>query len=200
MSKRKILNSNIRHEATDYPYGRLRTSMFFSLDFHPKRGFRAVTQSLNPKNGRLNKPHAGTYSFFKYIYQNTDNGHFEFGGFSGYGGFEEVKKAAAFIAEHFEAMQLTREQVKSICAHLFTMMRGNTSYSAIENKDALLELVKPTVELLVKGINTGNNIFAEVKLDVEAIEKLKQDQLTAKVEAVQEARFISSAPAEIVIA
>lgn len=193
MSK-KILNVNLTYEAKDYPYGRLRTSMFYSLDFHPKKGFRAVTQSLNPKTGRMNKPHPGTYSFFKFMYENTENGHFEFGGFSSYGGFKDIRNVSKFIAENFEALQLTREQVQSICGHLFTLMRGNTSYSAIENKDALLELVKPTVELFVKGINTGNNIFAEVKLDVEAIEKLKQDQLTAKVAAVQEARFVSSAP------
>ena len=176
MSNKKILNVNLTYEAKDYPYGRLRTSMFYSLDFHPKKGFRGVTQSINPKTGKLNKPHAGTYSFFKFLYENTENGHFEFGGFSSYGGFKDIRNVSKFIAENFEALQLTREQVQSICGHLFTSMRGNSVYSGIakEQQDALLELVKPASELFLQGFKTGNNIFAEVAIDVDAIDALKK--------------------------
>ena len=45
----------------DYPYGSLRTKMYFWLETKAKKGVRLVTQSLNPKTGRMNKPHAGTY-------------------------------------------------------------------------------------------------------------------------------------------
>lgn len=176
MSNKKILNCNLTYEAKDYPYGRLRTSMFYSLDFHPKKGFRAVTQSINPKTGKMNKPHPGTYSFFKFMYENTENGHFEFGGFSSYGGFEDIRKVSKFIAENFEALQLTREQVQSICGHLFNLMRGNSVYCGIakEKQDALLALVKPASELFLQGFKTGNNIFAEVAIDVDAIDALKK--------------------------
>ncbi len=46
---------------SDYPYGGLRCKMYFWLESHPKKGTRFVSRSENPKNGRMNKPHAGTY-------------------------------------------------------------------------------------------------------------------------------------------
>lgn len=46
----------------DYPYGRQRCVMYFWLETKPSKGVRLVTQSTNPKNGRLNKPHPGIYS------------------------------------------------------------------------------------------------------------------------------------------
>lgn len=64
--------------AQDYPYGRLKCKMHFYVEHRPKMGYRAVTQSINPKNGRLNKPHAGTYSPFPIFVSETEDGFFEF--------------------------------------------------------------------------------------------------------------------------
>lgn len=64
--------------AQDYPYGRLRCKMHFYVEHRPKMGYRAVTQSINPKNGRLNKPHAGTYSPVPIYVSETAEGFFEF--------------------------------------------------------------------------------------------------------------------------
>lgn len=46
---------------SDYPYGSLRCTIKFWIDFKPKKGFRFVSQTQNPKNGVWNKPKAGTY-------------------------------------------------------------------------------------------------------------------------------------------
>lgn len=59
----------------DYPYGRLRTKMYFWLDTHPKRGVRLVMQSVNPKTGRLNKPKMGIYSAITENLFLDENGH-----------------------------------------------------------------------------------------------------------------------------
>lgn len=59
----------------DYPYGRLRCKMYFWLETHPKKGVRLVTQSENPKNGRMNKPHASTYSKITENLYLDENGH-----------------------------------------------------------------------------------------------------------------------------
>ena len=46
-----------------YPYGfRLRTQIRYWVESKPKFGQRLVSQTMNPKNGRWNKPKAGTYS------------------------------------------------------------------------------------------------------------------------------------------
>jgi hypothetical protein len=46
----------------DYPYGRLRTQKRVWLEYREGFGFREMHQTLNPKNNRWNKPHAGQYS------------------------------------------------------------------------------------------------------------------------------------------
>jgi hypothetical protein len=45
-----------------YPYGQLRTQKRYWIESKPKHGDRLVTQTLNPKTGRWNKPKAGTYT------------------------------------------------------------------------------------------------------------------------------------------
>lgn len=46
----------------DYPYGRLRCKIKYWLESDPKKGFRFVSQTENPKNGRWNAPKKSTYA------------------------------------------------------------------------------------------------------------------------------------------
>lgn len=47
----------------DYPYGRsLRCRIRYWLEFKPKKGFRFISQTENPKTLRWNKPKASTYA------------------------------------------------------------------------------------------------------------------------------------------
>jgi hypothetical protein len=64
--------------AKDYPYGSLRTEMFFFVEEKGKKGHRPVTQSRNPKNGIMNKPHAGTYRSLPTFVVETKAGFFDF--------------------------------------------------------------------------------------------------------------------------
>lgn len=50
------------HEVDDYPYGQLRTKIRYWIEEKARHGQRFVSCTLNPKTGRWNKPHAGTYS------------------------------------------------------------------------------------------------------------------------------------------
>jgi hypothetical protein len=51
-----------------YPYGRDRTQKRYWIESKPKHGDRLVTQTLNPKTGRWNKPKAGTYAAVLVLY------------------------------------------------------------------------------------------------------------------------------------
>ena len=47
----------------DYPYGfKLRTNARFWLEFRANKGFRFVSQTMDPRTARWNKPKASTYS------------------------------------------------------------------------------------------------------------------------------------------
>lgn len=77
----------------DYPYGfRLRCKMRYWLEFHPRRGFRLISQTTNPKRGNIwNKPKASTYSRFGgCMYLNAEN-HVEWSGLTEYCSGAEAK-------------------------------------------------------------------------------------------------------------
>jgi len=62
----------------DYPYGfRLRCKIRYWLEHHPKRGFRLMTQTTNPKRpGEVwNKPKAATYAKFGAALYLNEEGH-----------------------------------------------------------------------------------------------------------------------------
>ena len=49
-------------ESDDYPYGRQKCHITFDVEFRARKGYRYVTQTTNPKTGRVNKPKKSTYS------------------------------------------------------------------------------------------------------------------------------------------
>jgi hypothetical protein len=50
------------YNVDDYPYSfKLRCKIRYWLEMRPKKGFRFVSQTENPKTGRWNKPKASTY-------------------------------------------------------------------------------------------------------------------------------------------
>jgi len=69
-------------EVKDYPYGRLRTSMFYSVEYVKGKGYRSVRQTINPKTGRLNKEKKSTYSEFMYMYRDAETGYVKFAGYT----------------------------------------------------------------------------------------------------------------------
>lgn len=61
------------YRVENYPYGRLRTSMFYWIETTPKKGDRFCSRTINPKNGRLNAPKKGTYSAIGIMYLDEKN-------------------------------------------------------------------------------------------------------------------------------
>jgi len=78
----------------DYPYGyRLRCKIRYWLEYHPKRGFRFVSQTTNPKrSGEVwNKPKPSTYCRFGGAMFLDDNGHVHWAGLTEYSDGAEAK-------------------------------------------------------------------------------------------------------------
>lgn len=77
----------------DYPYGfRLRCKIRYWLEFSPKRGFRFVSQTTNPKRGDVwNKPKASTYARFGGAMFLDDDGHVQWAGLTEYSDAAECK-------------------------------------------------------------------------------------------------------------
>lgn len=54
---------------SDYPYGfSLRTTLFIWIEYKKWKGYRVARQTINPKNGKENKPKYSTYSEYYRLY------------------------------------------------------------------------------------------------------------------------------------
>lgn len=86
----QILSGHISPETAyvvdDYPYGfTLRCKIRYWLEYTPKRGFRFVSQTTNPKRGDVwNKPKASTYCRFGGCMFLDDNDHVQWSGLTEY--------------------------------------------------------------------------------------------------------------------
>ena len=79
----------------DYPYGfRERTSIRYWLEHKPGKGWRFVSQTLNPKTGRWNKPKPSTYADWGGAMYLDDKGHVHW---DGVGPYTDEKKFLAFV-------------------------------------------------------------------------------------------------------
>jgi hypothetical protein len=94
----QLLSGHISPESAyvveDYPYGfRLRCKMRYWIEFKPKKGFRLVSQSSNPKAAGLvwNKPKASVYAKFGGAMYLDEKGHVQFAALGEYSSGAEAK-------------------------------------------------------------------------------------------------------------
>jgi hypothetical protein len=104
----QILSGHISPETAfvvdDYPYGfRLRCKIRYWLEFHPKRGFRFLSQTTNPKRPDevWNKPKASAYCKFGAAMYLDDQEHVTWAGLSEY---SDGAEAQAFKDKYFEGV------------------------------------------------------------------------------------------------
>jgi len=126
---------------------------------------------LNPKTGKMNAPKKGNYYHFAYHYLNTENNHIE-NAVLRFSGYESVNSGCKFFAENYEALELNAEMVKGICAYMFTAVRVSASFTSAETKP-MMEVLNAPIKKLLHGFKTGENVFAEVFIDTEAIKSLE---------------------------
>lgn len=172
------------HVATveSYPYGRKRTRAFFGTEFNPKKGFRSTFQTVNPDTGRLNAVKKSTYYEIMLMIEEEGTGHIKHVGTGIHGSDEQTNKAADFCARHFDLFTLPELQ------HIYISMLSAFRVSmvaVVQYCGAPLESVKPfytaaidkTVEAL-KAIGKGErvNVFADLKIDAEGVDKLKDPE------------------------
>ena len=80
----------------DYPYGRLRCQKRVWLESSPKLGFRLVSQTQNPKNGRWNNPHKSTYIEIAAAMYLDENNHVQW---TGVGAYTDAPIALSFVRD-----------------------------------------------------------------------------------------------------
>lgn len=75
----------------DYPYGfRERTQIRYWLESKATKGWRFVSQTMNPKTQRWNKPKASTYALWAAAMYLDNKGHADWDGLGQYSDAEEI--------------------------------------------------------------------------------------------------------------
>src|SRR5690606_16297638 len=157
-----------------YPYGfRLRTTLYDTVEFSPKKGFRRVTQTVNPKTGKLNKPKKSTYSALLFRYKD-ENGHIKSVVHNFNGGVDKTNKVSQFLKDNFSLF--TSEEREYVYQHLLLdlklSMRGSVIYSGAKLED-LKPLFNDFVDAMVQGLKDVDTNYFGMQLDAEGIDKTK---------------------------
>jgi len=145
----------------DYPYGfRERTQIRYWLEEKPKKGWRFVSQTMNPKTRRWNKPKASTYIEWAAAMYLDDKGHVQW---DGVGPYSDEYKVLAFVRAFPEAklselrkvipMKLRYLQGRIDGAIVMTINNVKQPMTAadIERTQRELEVWKEVQELLAKA-------------------------------------------------
>jgi hypothetical protein len=116
----------------DYPYGyNVRTSIRYWLEHKANKGWRFVSQTLNPKTGRWNKPKASTYSDWGGAMYIDGKGHVQW---DGIGPYTDEAKILAFV-ETFPGADM-RELKKVVPAKkkLLSKLLSGEAYFTVNNQ------------------------------------------------------------------
>jgi len=175
----------------NYPYSfSLRTTLFDTIDFDPKKGYRHVTQTINPKNGSLNKPKKSTYYHFMLRYKN-DVGHIKIFYIDFNKSFEDMNSVSEKIINVWE--YLTNEEKQYLIITFKTFLKVSV-YAGIQyagiNEDIIINEYKKLTNYInnfgnieekkIKGVlkkvivsyNTDTNLFLNLpKIDIEKIKE-----------------------------
>jgi hypothetical protein len=162
----KILPVNEKQETDSYPYGWLKTTAYFYIEFNFKKGFRHVFQTINPKNGKLNAPKNGTYNHLSYI-ELDEVGHFKQHRFNFYG-YESYNEIMHFLDEN-HGLALSSEQIEYLCSLGYLCLKANARYVG----ERIFPLIDSQVKALVGGIKTKEINWADCFIDTQAINTLK---------------------------
>lgn len=170
-------------EIESYPYGRLRTKAYFSVEFSSKHGFRSVFQTVNPKNGRLNAPKKGTYAPMIVAYLDTETAHAEFAFFRMYNK-EDAVAFFSFLAEHsdlFSDEQLEHLKLYAL-AQIKLKAHGLVRYCKVPVAEAI-QIVEPLTKALVACIKEKTDIKAILSLVKPMYENAEKAQEVHDTEA-----------------
>lgn len=159
----------------NYPYGyKLKTTLTHSLEFKSGKGFRHVTQTVNPKTGRLNNPKRGVY--YPIMLLGTDN---ETNYTRSYAlnpnSAEGVNTAAAWMYQKYSLFQ--HREIVHAANYLIKILKADAYARAVycgSEFDRIAPIYEQAVKALAEIASTGANLFHKVHVDTVALDALKQ--------------------------
>lgn len=158
----------------NYPYGyKLKTTLTHSLEFKSGKGFRHVTQTVNPKTGRLNKPKRGNYYPLMLLATDSETNYTRSYALNP-NSAEGVNTAAEFMRDKYSLFQ--HREIVHAANYLIKILKADTYARAVycgSNTAEILPYYKEAVTALFDIASTGSNLFDKVHVDTFALDALK---------------------------
>lgn len=158
----------------DYPYGfRLRCKIRYWLEYNPRRGFRFVSQTTNPKRPGLvwNKPKASTFCRWGGAMLLADNGHVSWTGIHKY---SNLPALVAFRDKYGSSLPLQAQEA------LAQVIKANLAYEQAKAEG----LVKSTLTTTRYGSITSPDFGKPIAPPVVETTILKSDYTPAQLAAM----------------
>lgn len=175
----KMIKTNERIEVKNYPYGfRLKTTLTDYMEFDTRKGYRHCTQTIDPRNGRENKPKKSTYSFFMARYFD-DKGHIRTHWLD-FNGDESINKGCKYLAENFESLAPVERSYlyANILFAAVTDLKATAIFGG-SKVDDLKPIYEPFFELCRAGkADPETNFFGGMRLDSAAINATKPENFS----------------------
>ena len=153
----------------NYPYGRLQCTRSQWVEFKSGKGFRHVTQTVNPKTGRLNAPKASTYIDVMVLCLEEETGYLKPYSFRWYD-LEKLNERTEWLEANVGLF--TGEQLQEIYAQIVNFlkvtMHASVTYCGSDFEE-LKPLFKAAIDAAVKGLQCGGNTFGQIKVNAEAV-------------------------------
>lgn len=164
MSNLTFFPTNEKIVSENYPYGyRLKTTKTDWLEFSPKKGFRHVSQTVNPKTGRLKHTQKSIYNTI--ILLAKDESGYVKSRFADLNGYESWQETLPFLDENFALF--TPEQIHYIYFQFYyatrNLVRSKIVYCGVQPSD-ILPLLEGAIELTYKAIDSNGfeNYFTQI--------------------------------------
>lgn len=166
---KKLTNKTVNEKFTsdNYPYGRLRTTKYFEIEFNKNKGFRQVETTVNPKTGKLNKPHKSTYSML--IFLNDFEGFYKYTHFS-MNCFKDINNFAQIVHDNYSLF--TPEQIEYFATQMFLVSKASAKAKVIycgSDFEKIKPLIDNQIKIIIDIIKTKENKFNLINFDIEAL-------------------------------
>jgi hypothetical protein len=137
----------------DYPYGfHERTQIRYWLEEKPKKGWRLVSQTKNPKTGRWNKPKASTYAEWGGAMYLDDEGHVQW---DGIGRYSDDRQVLSFVRSFPQA----RTELREVVPAKLRFLRGRISGQIVWTVN---RVAQPTSEAEIERLSGELKTWEEI--------------------------------------
>ena len=163
----------------DYPYGRLKCEMTFSIEFKKGRGYRSVRQSKNPKTGRINNPKKSVYYNFLYMFRDEETGHVLFRAINlgTMGGIVNLKN---WLTAHVDQLSFTDQESQELWATISAIVKVHAAYFNPKPGIDITEVLEagPARDFIECYGNHANILqLIDIDLNTEAVEAMRNTEL-----------------------